>query len=323
MKCSSENRCFLENRRFTRLKPSWNSLAGPSALMRLRIDAFVMWRVDLCSWLIFISVSVIRLGSAEDIESVKSPFTVKMLENIPSIPHPKALEERFPDAAPEALDLMRKLLHFNPNKRLTVEVCAIFNNSTIFCSPPLPLRSNFACSCAILVSFCQSSNHCGTRMLLNFTTRRMSLCARRSSRSKSMTMSSASACIRSHSCHTTCRFDQYCRLVTRAHLHAYFHGCAGILFPTIAPCFMRKSSRKRRSCAVNKRPSCWPRNSNRLLWLPPRGILKCLRTTTTMMMMIKSNRPICAQPLLSAVAFVSVNLHFDFCCFTTELVDPR
>jgi hypothetical protein len=65
---------------------------------------------------------IIRLDSAEDIESVKSPFTVKMLENIPSIPHPKALEERFPDAAPEALDLMRKLLHFNPNKRLTVEV---------------------------------------------------------------------------------------------------------------------------------------------------------------------------------------------------------
>jgi mitogen-activated protein kinase 15 len=48
-----------------------------------------------------------------------------MLENIPSIPHPKALEERFPDAAPEALDLMRKLLHFNPNKRLTVEVCFV------------------------------------------------------------------------------------------------------------------------------------------------------------------------------------------------------
>ena len=59
---------------------------------------------------------------AEDIESVKSPFTVKMLENIPSIPHPRSLEDRFPDAAPEALDLMRKLLHFNPNKRLSVEV---------------------------------------------------------------------------------------------------------------------------------------------------------------------------------------------------------
>jgi serine/threonine protein kinase len=59
---------------------------------------------------------------AEDIESVKSPFTVKMLENIPSIPHPRPLEDRFPDAAPEALDLMRKLLHFNPNKRLSVEV---------------------------------------------------------------------------------------------------------------------------------------------------------------------------------------------------------
>lgn len=58
---------------------------------------------------------------AEDIESVKSPFTVKMLENISSTPSPKPLEERFPDAAPEALDLLRRLLQFNPNKRLTVE----------------------------------------------------------------------------------------------------------------------------------------------------------------------------------------------------------
>jgi serine/threonine protein kinase len=136
---------------------------------------------------------IIRLDSAEDIESVKSPFTVKMLENIPSIPHPKALEERFPDAAPEALDLMRKLLHFNPNKRLTVE--ARFLLKIFSCCSPICLCGRL--KYRLLLSFRHPSNHCGTRMLPNFTTLRMSLCARRSSRSKSTTMSSASACTRS------------------------------------------------------------------------------------------------------------------------------
>jgi hypothetical protein len=140
---------------------------------------------------------VIPLDSAEDIESVKSPFTVKMLENIPSIPHPKALEERFPDAAPEALDLMRKLLHFNPNKRLTVEVRFLFKIFRYYdyfrCSPNCPCGP---LKYRLLLSFRHRSNHCGTRMLPNFTTLRMSLCARRSSRSKSTTMSSASACTR-------------------------------------------------------------------------------------------------------------------------------
>lgn len=60
--------------------------------------------------------------SAEDIASIKSPFVVKMLENTNSPLVPRPLEDRFPDAPPDALDLLRNLLHFNPNKRFTVEV---------------------------------------------------------------------------------------------------------------------------------------------------------------------------------------------------------
>ncbi len=88
--------------------------------------------------------------------------------------------------------------------------------------------------------------------------------------------------------------------------------CADTLFPTTAPCFTRKSSRKRRNCVVNKRPSCWPRNSNRLLLLPPPGILKCLRMTTTMMTMIKSNRSIAHSPSVSGyVPFLRIS-YFQF-----------
>lgn len=41
-----------------------------------------------------------------------------MLENLPS-GDPIGLGNMFPHASPEAVDLMSKLLHFNPNKRIT------------------------------------------------------------------------------------------------------------------------------------------------------------------------------------------------------------
>eukprot|EP00761_Pharyngomonas_kirbyi_P012417 gb/GECH01012444.1/.p1 GENE.gb/GECH01012444.1/~~gb/GECH01012444.1/.p1 ORF type:complete len:361 (+),score=46.75 gb/GECH01012444.1/:1-1083(+) len=58
--------------------------------------------------------------SAEDIEAINSPFAATMLESLPPS-EPKRLEDMFPRASPEALDLMRKLLQFNPNKRLSAE----------------------------------------------------------------------------------------------------------------------------------------------------------------------------------------------------------
>jgi serine/threonine protein kinase len=43
-----------------------------------------------------------------------------MLESLPPTKN-KKLKDMFPTASEEALDLLKKLLQFNPNKRLTVE----------------------------------------------------------------------------------------------------------------------------------------------------------------------------------------------------------
>lgn len=58
--------------------------------------------------------------SAEDIEAINSPFAATMLDSIQSSP-PKNMKDIFPKASDEAIDLLRKLLKFNPKKRLTAE----------------------------------------------------------------------------------------------------------------------------------------------------------------------------------------------------------
>lgn len=58
--------------------------------------------------------------SAEDIESIKSPFAATMLESLPPN-QTRNLSEMFPNASLEALDMLKRLLHFNPNKRITAD----------------------------------------------------------------------------------------------------------------------------------------------------------------------------------------------------------
>jgi len=66
-------------------------------------------------------MEVTGVPSAEDIESIQSPFAATMLESItPSNPR-SSLQEMFPNATPDALDLLKKLLNFNPSKRITAE----------------------------------------------------------------------------------------------------------------------------------------------------------------------------------------------------------
>ncbi|KAL6048993.1 Mitogen-activated protein kinase [Balamuthia mandrillaris] len=58
--------------------------------------------------------------SSEDIEGVRSPFASTILESLPPST-PRSLADLYPKASPESLDLLSKLLMFNPAKRITAE----------------------------------------------------------------------------------------------------------------------------------------------------------------------------------------------------------
>jgi len=65
-------------------------------------------------------IEVTGKPSQDDIDSIKSPFASTMLEGLPQN-EPKSLANIFPLASPEALDVLRQMLHFNPSKRITAE----------------------------------------------------------------------------------------------------------------------------------------------------------------------------------------------------------
>jgi mitogen-activated protein kinase 15 len=56
----------------------------------------------------------------EDLDAIQSAFAASMLESIPETEQ-KSLSKLFPTAKPEAIDLMQKLLQFNPDKRIDAE----------------------------------------------------------------------------------------------------------------------------------------------------------------------------------------------------------
>lgn len=56
--------------------------------------------------------------NAEDMASIKSPFAATMIDSVPATRH-RALKDMFPSASDEALDLIRRTLQFNPDKRPT------------------------------------------------------------------------------------------------------------------------------------------------------------------------------------------------------------
>lgn len=58
--------------------------------------------------------------ASEDLQSIQSPFAANMLESLakPSI---KPLEEMIPNAPADGLDFIRRCMHFNPDKRASVE----------------------------------------------------------------------------------------------------------------------------------------------------------------------------------------------------------
>lgn len=67
-------------------------------------------------------LKVTGMPTQEEIDSMNSPHCTKIFS---TIPHTKqtSLESIFPSAPEDAIDLMNKLLKFNPSDRLTVEEC--------------------------------------------------------------------------------------------------------------------------------------------------------------------------------------------------------
>jgi len=63
-------------------------------------------------------IEVTGKPTKEDIEAINSPFALTVLEGLPDVV-PRSLNLIFPKSDPLALDLLLKLLQFNPEKRIT------------------------------------------------------------------------------------------------------------------------------------------------------------------------------------------------------------
>jgi len=61
--------------------------------------------------------------SEADVEAINSPFARTMLDSLAAQPNrrTRSLDVMFPKASPDALDLLRKCLQFNPHKRISAE----------------------------------------------------------------------------------------------------------------------------------------------------------------------------------------------------------
>ncbi len=67
-------------------------------------------------------LGVVGKPSEEDCAFITNPETLKVLREMPEIPR-KDLSENYPDAGKDAIDLLNRMLVFNPFKRLTVDEC--------------------------------------------------------------------------------------------------------------------------------------------------------------------------------------------------------
>jgi len=65
-------------------------------------------------------IEVTGRPSPADIEAIQSEFAGTMLDSLPDV-EPRSLHSMYPNASEEAIDLLHKLLMFNPEKRITAE----------------------------------------------------------------------------------------------------------------------------------------------------------------------------------------------------------
>jgi len=65
-------------------------------------------------------IEVTGRPSPTDIEAIQSEFAATMLDSLPDV-EPRSLQSMYPNASEDAIDLLRKLLMFNPEHRITAE----------------------------------------------------------------------------------------------------------------------------------------------------------------------------------------------------------
>ena len=65
-------------------------------------------------------IQVTNMPSKADIDAVASPFAATMLETLPPLNH-RTINETFPSASPDGLDVLHLCLNFNPDKRPSAE----------------------------------------------------------------------------------------------------------------------------------------------------------------------------------------------------------
>eukprot|EP01051_Picozoa_sp_SAG22_P006982 SAG22_NODE_476_length_9995_cov_9.488480_4_plen_279_part_00 len=63
-------------------------------------------------------VELVGLPSPADIEALQSPYAVTMIESLPIV-KPRTVKELYPQAPPDAVDLIEKMLLFNPDTRMS------------------------------------------------------------------------------------------------------------------------------------------------------------------------------------------------------------
>ena len=86
----------------------------PSNIL-INSDSFI----KVCDFGLARVLEVTGKPSKEDIESINSELAPTMLENM-VVKKTNSLKNLYPKATPEELDLLKKLLQFNPNKRINV-----------------------------------------------------------------------------------------------------------------------------------------------------------------------------------------------------------
>jgi mitogen-activated protein kinase 15 len=66
-------------------------------------------------------IEILGRPSKDDLDAIQSDYATQMLENIPPNSVERGLDSMYPNADAESQDLLKKLLTFNPDKRITVE----------------------------------------------------------------------------------------------------------------------------------------------------------------------------------------------------------